>query len=91
MEYFFLKKFHKLKKQFYECGFKNLSEINLQINISYIYFIFFFILYDSEIFLLYPIIFNYINITFYQLILLFIFLFCIILSFIYDELNNSFN
>ena len=45
-EYFYKKKIHKTKKQFYECGFKSISEINIQINLNFALLCIFLILYD---------------------------------------------
>ena len=34
--FFYRKKNHFMKKQFYECGFKVISDINIQINLNFI-------------------------------------------------------
>ena len=55
--------FYKIKNQnskrhFCECGFKSLSDINIQINLNFALLCIFLILYDIEFTLLFPILFN---------------------------------
>ena len=56
-EYFFKKKVHLTKNQFYECGFRTLSELNIQINVNFSLLCIFLILYDIEFTLLFHILF----------------------------------
>ena len=63
-----------MKKQFYECGFKAISDINIQINLNFAMLCIFLILYDIEFTFLFPILFSYTNIVFFQF---FIFILCI--------------
>ena len=83
-EYFFTKKSHLSKKQFYECGFRTLSDLNIQINLNFSMLCVFLILYDIEFTLLYPILFNYASISVLEVFFLFFFLSIIIFSLYYD-------
>ncbi len=88
-EYFFKKKNVKTKAQFYECGFKSISELNIQINLNFSIICVFLILYDVEFIFLYPLFFNFffLNITIFYTFL--IFFFFILYSLIYDVIQNS--
>lgn len=48
----------KSKRHFCECGFKSLSDVNIQINVNFIMLCVFLILYDVEFTLLFPVLFN---------------------------------
>lgn len=58
------KKNHIAKRQFYECGFKSLSELNVQINLNFTMLCVFLVLYDIEFTLLFPALFNFSGMTF---------------------------
>lgn len=88
-EYFFSKKTNLTKKQFYECGFRTLSELNIQINLNFSMLCVFLILYDIEFVFLFPILFNFYNIYLVEIIILFIFIYLIVLSLYYDWQFNS--
>lgn len=88
-EYFFTNKNHLTKKQFYECGFRNLSELNIQINLNFSMMCVFLILYDVEFTLLFPLLFNFWNIYILEFTFLFLFLFLIVMSLYYDWQFNT--
>lgn len=87
-EYFYTNKQQLTKKQFYECGFKALSELNIQINFNFFMLAVFLILYDVEFTFLFPILFNYSVFTLSEFILVFLFLLLIIASLFYDWVHN---
>lgn len=87
-EYFYTNKQQLTKKQFYECGFKAISELNIQINFNFFMLAVFLILYDVEFTLLYPILFNYSLVSLTEFFLVFFFIFLIILSLFYDWIHN---
>ncbi len=87
--YFYKKKNHKTKRSFYECGFKSISDINIQININFIMICVFLILYDIEFTFLFPYLFNLQNSYSPQFFFFLIFVFLIIISLYYDILLNS--
>jgi NADH:ubiquinone oxidoreductase subunit 3 (subunit A) len=83
-EFFFKKKNHTTKRNFYECGFKSTTDINLQINFNFSMICVFLILYDIEFTLLIPIFFNLYSVFLLQYTLMIIFIILIILSLVYD-------
>lgn len=87
-EYFFTNKQQLTKKQFYECGFKGISELNIQINLNFFMLAVFLILYDIEFTLLFPILFNFSVYSVVEFVFMFVFIFFIILSLFYDWLHN---
>lgn len=88
-EYFFTKKTHLAKKQFYECGFRTLTELNVQINLNFSMLCVFLILYDIEFTFLYPFLFNYSAIYFLEIVIVCFFLWLVIFSVYYDWQFNS--
>ena len=87
--YFYKIKNQKSKRHFCECGFKSLSDINIQININFAMLCIFLILYDIEFTLLFPILFNIWNINIIQYIYFVIFILLIVASLFYDWQTNS--
>lgn len=87
--YFYKIKNQPNKRHFCECGFKSLSDINIQININFVMLCIFLILYDIEFTLLFPILFNIWNINIVQYIYFIIFILLIVASLFYDWQSNS--
>lgn len=90
-EFFFKKKNHKTKKNFYECGFKSTVDINIQINFNFIILCVFLILYDVEFIFLIPFYTNLINLSMISLVILYVYILLILLSLIYDWQMNALN
>jgi NADH:ubiquinone oxidoreductase subunit 3 (subunit A) len=90
-EFFFKKKNHITKKNFYECGFKTNTDINIQINFNFCLIAIFLILYDIEFTLLLPIFMNIYYINLFQFILSILFISLILISLIYDWKTNALN
>ena len=88
-EYFFKKKQHLTKRQFYECGFRTLSELNIQINVNFSLLCIFLILYDIEFTFLFPFLFNILNIGLVEFFIFFSFLILIFFSLYYDWQFNA--
>ena len=82
--YFYKIKNQSSKKHFCECGFKSLSDINIQININFVMLCIFLILYDIEFTLLFPILFNVFYININQFIFFIVFIVLILCSLFYD-------
>lgn len=87
-EYFYTNKHQLTKKQFYECGFKALSELNIQINLNFFMLAVFLILYDVEFTFLFPILFNYSIFSSIEFTFTFLFLLFIVASLYYDWLHS---
>lgn len=90
-EYFFKKKNHKTKKNFYECGFKSTVDLNVQINFNFSLLCVFLILYDIEFMFLVPFYFNLYNLFWFQYLVLAFFIYLILFSLIYDWQMNALN
>ena len=90
-EYFYTRKDHVSKKQFYECGFKTITDVDIQLNMNFSILCLFLILYDVEFVLLIPIFFNFESITIFSYFVLIIFISLIILSLLYDWQMNALN
>jgi len=88
-EFFFTKKVHLTKKQFYECGFRTLSELNIQINLNFSMLCVFLILYDIEFTFLFPLLFNFSNIFLLEFFIIFFFISLIVFSLYYDWQFNA--
>jgi NADH:ubiquinone oxidoreductase subunit 3 (subunit A) len=83
-EWFYSKKEQTAKKQFYECGFKSISDINIQLNLNFSLVCVFLILYDVEFTFLFPLLFNFSmldNLSFYMFLF---FVSLLILALVYD-------
>ena len=78
-----------MKKQYYECGFKSISDVNIQINLNFILLCVFLILYDIEFTLLLPILLNFYNIFIFQYLIFLFFILLILLSLFYDIQMNA--
>lgn len=87
-EYFYTNKQQLTKKQFYECGFKSISELNIQVSLNFFMIASFLILYDIEFTLLFPILFNFSIFSSIEISLTYIFISLIIVSLFYDWLHN---
>jgi len=83
-EYFYSLKLQTAKKQFYECGFRILSELNIQYNLNFSMLCAFLVLYDVEFILLYPLLFNYTQLTFLQWFIVYWFIGLVAGALIYD-------
>ena len=86
--------FYKIKNQtnkrhFCECGFKSLSDINIQINVNFAMLCIFLILYDIEFTLIFPILFNIQYIYYIQFYSILLFIILIVTSLFYDWQMNS--
>lgn len=90
-EFFYKKKNHFSKRNFYECGFKSTSDVNIQINFNFSMICVFLILYDIEFTLLIPAFFNFHSIFLINFFLIIFFIILIILSLVYDWQMNALN
>lgn len=90
-EYFYKKKNQTSKKKFYECGFKSINDINIQINLNFSILCVFLILYDVEFIFILPAVMNIMFFSLTNYILLCVFIYLIIISLIYDIQMNAMN
>jgi len=85
---YYSNKNYEYKLNFYECGFKSLSNIKIQYNINFILIILFLIIYDGEFLFLIPFSLNISTINFTSLFLIFFFIYMLIITIIYDLIFN---
>lgn len=78
-------------REFYECGFKSISDNQVVLDIHYITVGLIFLIYEMEIILFVPIFINYISYTFLYIFIILYILFIIGLSYIYEWDNYGFN
>lgn len=90
-EWFYNKKDHVSKRQFYECGFKSISDINIQVNLNFSLVCIFLILYDVEFTFLFPFLFNFFFLDGTSFFVFFVFVALIIISLLYDLSNTAIN
>ncbi len=88
-EAFYSKKNQFSKKQFYECGFKSITDLNLQINLNFSLIAIFLILYDVEFTFLFPFLFNFSFLSSTAIIFFFFFILLLLLCLIFDLQLNS--
>lgn len=87
--YFYKIKNQASKRHFCECGFKSLSDINIQININFAMLCVFLVLYDVEFTIIFPILFNMWYVCALQLIVLLVFILFVVVSLFYDWQMNA--
>ena len=71
-------------RDYYECGFKELPDIKMQMDISFSMIGLIFLVYEFEVILFLPIFLNYSGLTFYYLIILWFSFFLLGLSYWYE-------
>lgn len=89
LKYYYSNKNYNYKLNFYECGFKSLTNIKVQYNINFILIILFLLIYDGEFFILIPLALNINIINFTSLFLFIIFIILLIITLIFDLIYNS--
>lgn len=80
---------HKTKRQFYECGFKAISDVNIHVNLNFSLICVFLILYDIEFTFLYPLLFNWSTVDALAFFLAGVFIALLIFALIYDLNYNA--
>ncbi len=88
LKYYYSNKNFENKLNFYECGFKSLTNIKIQYNINFILIILFLIIYDGEFLFLIPFSLNISIINFTSLFLIFFFIYMLIITILYDLIFN---
>ena len=80
---------HKAKRQVYECGFKALSDLNLEVNLNFSLVCAFLILYDVEFTFLFPLLFNFGAVDAQAFFLAGVFFSFLLLALVYDVNQNA--
>lgn len=89
LKYYYSNKNYNYKLNFYECGFKSLTNIKVQYNVNFILILLFLLIYDGEFLILIPFALNISNITFVSLFVLFVFILLLLITLLYDLVYNS--
>lgn len=77
------------KVRAYECGFDAFQLPRLSFIIHFFLIAIFFLIFDLEIIILFPLVFCISNLTFYNFLLILVFIYIIIISFFYEIQLNS--
>jgi len=89
LKFYYSNKNYNYKLNFYECGFKSLTNIKIQYTINFILIILFLLIYDGEFFILIPLALNINLINFTSLFLFIFFILLLIITLIFDLIYNS--
>lgn len=88
-KWFYSEKYYSLKTNFYECGFKSLTKMQISYDVNYLNIILFIMLYDSEFLILIPFAANVSYQSFEAAVALIFFFFWLLLILIFDLLLHS--
>lgn len=89
LKFYYSNKNFNYKLNFYECGFKSLTNIKIQYNINFTLIMLFLLIYDGEFLILIPFALNISIINFTSLIFVILFITLLIITLLYDMLYNS--
>lgn len=89
LKYYYSNKNFTYKLNFYECGFKSLTNLKVQYNINFILIILFILIYDGEFLVLIPLALNISLLSFPALFVLIFFIVMLIATLVYDLIFNS--
>lgn len=89
LKYFYSNKNFNYKLNFYECGFRSLTNIKIQYNINFILLLLFLLIYDGEFLILIPLALNISIISFIPVFILSIFIILLIVTLLFDLIYNS--
>ncbi len=89
LKYFYSNKYFKNKYNYYECGFRSLTNIQIKYTINYILVILFLVIYDGEFLLLVPFALNINDSDFYSFLLIIFFIFWLIITLLIDNIYNT--
>ena len=88
-KFYYSNKNYTYKLNYYECGFKSLTNIKVQYNINYILILLFLLIYDGEFLIIIPVALNISLLNFSILFLIFFFITLLIFTILFDLIYNS--
>ena len=88
-KYFYQDKYSNYKLNFYECGFKSISNVQINISVQYFLIAIFLIIYDTEFLILYPLLFNTFLINGVQFFIFILFILFLIFSLLIDYIYSA--
>lgn len=89
LKYYYSNKNFNYKLNFYECGFKSLTNIKIQYNINFILIMLFILIYDGEFLILIPAALNFSILNVTSVFLIVIFVIFLIITLLIDLIFNS--
>ena len=89
LKFYYSNKSFEYKLNFYECGFKSLTNVKVQYNINFILIILFLLIYDGEFLILIPLALNISIVSFPSIFLFIFFIYFLIITILYDLIYNS--
>lgn len=75
---------NSLYREFYECGFKAIPDIRLNLDLQFVILCFVFLIYDIEIIILVPIIINMYSLSLFSYIMLWVIILILLSSYYYE-------
>lgn len=88
-KFYYSNKSYNYKLNFYECGFKSLTNIKIQYSINFTLIMLFLLIYDGEFLILTPLALNISLLNLYSILILCIFIIFLIITLIIDYVYNS--
>lgn len=87
--FFYYDKYSNFKLDFYECGFRSVTAIRINIPVQFVLVSVFLIVYDSEFLVLYPAVFNLAGAFGFHIFLLFYFLCFLVAALVVDYVYSA--
>lgn len=88
-KYYYSNKNYNYKLNFYECGFKSLTNLKVQYSINFILIILFLLIYDGEFLILVPVALNVSILNYVSLFILLLFIILLLFTILVDYILNS--
>jgi NADH:ubiquinone oxidoreductase subunit 3 (subunit A) len=88
-KFYYSNKTYNYKLNFYECGFKSLTNVKVQYTINFALIMLFLLIYDGEFLILVPLALNVSLLNINSLIILIIFIIFLILTLVIDYVYNA--
>jgi len=88
-KFYYSNKYYNTKLNFYECGFKSLTQFQVNYSINFTLLVLFLLLYDGEFLILIPFSLNVLSSTFSTYFIIFYFLIWLYLTLILDYIFNA--
>lgn len=88
-KWFYSNKYYNYKLNYYECGFRSLTNYKVHYKVSYVLLVLFLLIYDGEFLILIPFSLNFFLINVELFILLIFFLVWLLLTLIIDFTFNA--
>jgi len=88
-KFYYSNKAYNYKLNFYECGFKSLTNIKIQYTINFTLIMLFLLIYDGEFLILIPLALNISILNLHSILILFIFIVFLIITLAIDYVYSS--